>query len=102
MTNFLHWRKMTWAVGLWSVVMATWLVAGSTNAIIVVALWLTGAAALGVMWFATQPLFRIGRGLDGGFFVKPRAGDWRVVNLHRPLHESEGREARAAAHAKPS
>ena len=41
MTNFLHWRKMTWALGLWSVVIATWLVAGSTNSIIVVALWLT-------------------------------------------------------------
>jgi hypothetical protein len=94
MTNFLHWRKMTWALGIWSVVMATWLVAGSANAILVVALWLAGAAALGVVWFATQPPFRIGRGLGDGFFVKPRAGDWRVVNLHRALAESEGRKAR--------
>jgi hypothetical protein len=102
MTNFLHWRKMTWALGIWSVVMATWLVAGSTSVILVLALSLTGAAALGVVWFSTQPLFRTGRGLDNGFFVKPRAGDWRIVNLHRALHEREGRRARTAPRVKPS
>jgi hypothetical protein len=96
MTNFLHWRKMTWALGAWSIVMATWLVAGSTNTIIVVALWLVGLSALGLLWFTTQPPVRTGRGLED-FFVRPRGGDWRVMNLHRDAPESAGRRARAAA-----
>jgi hypothetical protein len=101
MTNFLHWRKTTWALGIWSAVLAIWLVAGNANVFVVVGLWLAGVAALGILWFSTQPLFRRGRGLGDGFFVKPRAGDWRILNLHRTLHESEGRRARTAPRAKP-
>jgi hypothetical protein len=83
MTNFLHWRKMTWALLLWSVVMATWLLAGDSGAALVGLLWLVGAAGLGCLWFITQPLFRQGRGFRESFFVMPGRGKWRVVDLHR-------------------
>ena len=83
MTKFLHWRKMTWALVLWSASMATWLVVGGSGVVLVGVLWLLGAAGLGVLWFMTQPLFRQGRGLQGGFFVRPGPGQWRVLNLHR-------------------
>jgi hypothetical protein len=83
MTNFLHWRKMTWALVFWSVAMATWLVVGSFSAQLVGLLWLVGAAGLGLLWFMTQPLVRQGRGFGHGFFVRPGPGHWRVLNLHR-------------------
>jgi hypothetical protein len=82
MTRFLHWRKMTWALVLWSVAMATWLVVGDTGAALVGSVWLAGVAGLGLLWFMTQAPFRTGRGL-GGFFVRPGPRDWRVLNLHR-------------------
>jgi hypothetical protein len=81
MTNFLHWRKMTWAFVLWSGYIAIWAMitgAGTT----VVAVWLAGAIVASMLWFATQPVFQKGRGLSG-FFVWPGWTDWRVVNLHR-------------------
>jgi hypothetical protein len=83
MTKFLHWRKMTWALLLWSAAMVTWLVVGDSGAALVGVLWLGGAAGLGLLWFMTQPPFRTGRGLGNGFFVRPGPGHWRVLNLHR-------------------
>lgn len=85
MTNFLRWRKKTWAIGVWSAGMATWLLAGDFGTWSVSFMWLVGAAGLGLVWFMTQPLFRRGRGLRDGFFVRPSPGDWRVLNLHRRL-----------------
>jgi hypothetical protein len=82
MTNFLHWRKMTWAIVLWSAAIVTWLLARDPGAAGVV-LGLVGTAGLGFVWFLTQPLFRKGRGLRHGFFVRPGRGHWRLVNLHR-------------------
>jgi hypothetical protein len=83
MTNFLRWRKMTWAFLVWCAALATWLVVGDTGAAVVGFLWLVGTVGIGYVWFMTQPLFRQGRGVRDGFFVRPGRGRWRVVNLHR-------------------
>jgi hypothetical protein len=83
MTKFLYWRKMTWALALWSVVSATWLVVGGTGAALVGAMWLLGSAVLGLLWLMTQPLFRQGHGFGNGFVVRPRPGHWGLLNLHR-------------------
>jgi hypothetical protein len=83
MTNFLHWRKMTWALLLWSATMVTWLLASDSGAALVGFLWLVGTAGLCFVWFMTQPLFRQGQGLRDGFFVRPGRGSWRLVNRHR-------------------
>jgi hypothetical protein len=80
-TNFLHWRKTTWALLLWSGYIATWaLITGSGSAIVAV-WWLAGLVVFRPLSSATQPLFRQGRSLDG--FVRPGWTHWRVVNLHR-------------------
>lgn len=82
MTRFLRWRKTTWALVLWSVAMATWVVVGGPEVLLGL-LWLAGAAALGLVWFLTRSPFRQGRGFGNGLFVWPGPGNWRVVNLHR-------------------
>lgn len=82
MTNFLHWRKMTWAFVVWSAAMTAWLLIGSVSPMRVGVLWLAGMAGFGLLWLATQPLFRRGRGLRG-YFVRPGPGHWRLANLHR-------------------
>jgi hypothetical protein len=83
MTKFLSWRKMTWALLLWPAAMVTWLLVGGVGAALVGVILLVGTAFLGFLWFMTQPLFRQGRGIRNGFFVRPGSGSWRVVNLHR-------------------
>jgi hypothetical protein len=83
MTNFLHWRKMTWLLLLWSATTVTWLLVADSGAAVVGLLWLLGMLSLGFVWFASQPLFRQGRGLGNGFFVRPGRGRWRLVNRHR-------------------
>ena len=94
MTKFLHWRKMTWALALWSAYIATWTTLTGAGPAMVALWWLAGTACLGALWLATQPLFRKGRGLSG-FFVWPGWTDWRVVNLHRTHRAREPRrEAR--------
>ena len=89
MTKFLHWRKPTWALMLWSGYIATWtLITGPGPAM--VALWrLAGMTVLGSLFFATQPLFHQGPGLSG-LFVWPGRADWRV-NLHRIHRATERR-----------
>jgi hypothetical protein len=82
MTNFLQWRKMTWALLAWSAAMTAWILLGSTDATRVGVLWVAGMIFLSLLWLATRPLFQQGRGLSG-IFVKPRRGQLRVVNLHR-------------------
>jgi hypothetical protein len=83
MTNFLHWRKTTWALALWNATVVIWLLAGNSGVGLIVFFWLLGTAGLGFVWFMTQPLFRQGMGLRNGFFVRPGRGHWHVVNLHR-------------------
>jgi uncharacterized protein (DUF58 family) len=82
MTNFLQWRKMTWALLLWSAAMTAWILIGSISATQVGVLWAAGMLLLGLLWLGTQPLFQQGRGLSG-VFVKPGKGHWRGLNLHR-------------------
>ena len=82
MTNFLHWRKMTWALVLWSGFVAAWTVIVGSGLAIAVLWWLAGMIVLGSVWLGTQPLFQQGRGISG-VFVWPGRVDWRVVNLHR-------------------
>ena len=81
MTNFLHWRKMTWVLLLWGGCVATWAVISGSGPLVTI-LWLAGMIVLGSLWLATQPLFQQGRGLKG-FFIRPGWTDWRVVDLHR-------------------
>jgi hypothetical protein len=82
MTNFLQWRKMTWALLAWSAAMTGWVLIGSIAATRVGVLWVAGMIFLSLLWLATQPLFQQGRGLSG-IFVTPRWGQLRLVNLHR-------------------
>ena len=42
MTNVLHWRKMTWALVLWSGYVATWAVITGSGPAIVTLWWLVG------------------------------------------------------------
>ncbi len=86
MTNFLRWRKMTWALVLWNGYIATWAVITGAWPAMVALWWSMGMIVVGALWFATQPLFQQGRGLSG-YFVWPGWTDWRVVDLHR-THEA--------------
>ncbi len=83
MKNFLHWRKTTWALLVWSAAMIAWLFVGAPSVPLAVGLWFVGCVVLAFVWFMTQPLHRQGRGMRDGFFVRPGLGSWRVVNLHR-------------------
>jgi hypothetical protein len=82
MTNFLHWRKMTWVLVLWSGSLLAWMVVAGSGLAILTLGWLGGVVLLGVLWLATQPLFHQGRGFEG-VFVRPSWTQWRVVDLHR-------------------
>jgi hypothetical protein len=90
MTNFLQWRKMTWALLVWSAAMTAWILIGSVDATRAGVLWVAGMIFLSLLWLATQPLFQQGRGLRG-FFVKPGWGQFRVVDLHRTHRGPETR-----------
>jgi hypothetical protein len=88
-TNFLHWRKMTWALPFWSGYIATWAVITGSDPEIVSVWWLAGLVVFCSLWFPTQPLSRQGPSLDG--FVRPGWTHWRVVNLHRTDRGTEPR-----------
>ena len=88
MTNFLHWRKMTWAFVLWSAAMTACLLIGGVRPMGVGLLWFLGMTGFGLLWLATQPLFRQGRGLRG-YFVRPGPRQWRVANLHQAYWATE-------------
>jgi len=90
MTSFIHWRKMTWALVLWSAYVPTWAVITGSGPAIIMLWWLVGMIVFGALWLGTQPLFQKGRGLTG-FFVRPGWTDWRVVNLHRTYRVTESR-----------
>ena len=100
MTKFLHWRKMTWALALWSVYIATWTALSGAGPAMVALWWLAGMALLGALWFATQPLFQKGRG-SNGLFVWPGWTDWRVVNLHRVHDARDPRHGVRTRHVVP-
>ena len=84
MRNFLHWRKMTWVLALWPAALVTLLArTGGGHVLLVSGLWLAGAAVLAIVWFVFRPPYQQGRGFRHGFFMRPRPGNWRVLNLHR-------------------
>ena len=62
MTRFLYWRKMTWAILLWSVAMSAWLIAGGA-VMTSFLLWSFGTVLLTLLWFITRPLWRQGHGV---------------------------------------
>jgi hypothetical protein len=62
MTRFLHWRKMTWAILLWSVAATGWLIAGGA-VVPSLLMWSLGTVLLTLLWFITRPLRRHGHGL---------------------------------------
>ena len=99
MTNFLHWRRMTWALLAWSAAMTAWILIGSISATRVVVLWVAGMTFLSLLWLATQPLFQQGRGLSA-VFVRPRRGQWRVLNLHRTHGGRPGEKGISATHVR--
>ena len=61
----------------------TWLLFAASGAQLVGLVWLLGAIGLVFLWFASQPLYRQGRGLGDGFFVMPGRGRWRLIDRHR-------------------
>ena len=61
MGNFRYWRKMTWALVLWSAGVVVFMVLGGLG-ISSVAIALLGLIVLGVLWFMTRPLWRSGHG----------------------------------------
>jgi hypothetical protein len=76
MTRFLHWRKMTWAILLWSVAMTAWLIAGGA-AVPSFLLWSFGTVVLTVVWFVTRPLWRHGHGFRFRRLRSPDVGPVR-------------------------
>jgi hypothetical protein len=61
MTNFRYWRKMTWALVLWSAGALVFIVVGGfgLSAIAISAL---GLIVLGFIWFMSRPPWRVGHG----------------------------------------
>lgn len=61
MTNFIQWRKMTWAIVLWSAAMAVWMI--GVGAVVLTSLVFSfGIVALAGVWFMSRPLWRQGHG----------------------------------------
>jgi hypothetical protein len=92
MTRFLHWRKMTWALLLWTAAMGVFAVraaratapecgayglkskyftreeclaatSAGIGVVPVTLIWVLGLAVLGALWFITRPLWRQGHGV---------------------------------------
>jgi predicted PurR-regulated permease PerM len=61
MTRFLKWRKMTWALLLWGVLIGLWMISGTfVLALMAGAL---GLIVLSAIWWLTRPLWCQGHGL---------------------------------------
>ena len=93
MTNFLHWRKMTWALLAWSAAMTAWLLIGGVGPMGVGLLWFAGMTGFGLLWLATQPLFQTGA-RPPRLFRPARSG---AVACGEPPPGLLGRDARARA-----
>ena len=63
MEIFRHWRKMTWALVLWSAGIVVFMVIGGPG-ISSGAIALLGLIILGILWFMTRPLWRSGHGVS--------------------------------------
>jgi hypothetical protein len=55
MTNFLHWRKLSCALVLWSGYVVAWTVITGSGPVLFTLWWLTGTIACCSLWVATQP-----------------------------------------------
>ena len=84
----MHWRKWTWAILAWTVLMGLWLIASASAtaascpatggtaadctgyvgvaAVVIVLIWLAGAAPLSLIWLATRGKRRNGEARWGG------------------------------------
>ena len=56
MTNFLHWRKMTWTLVLWSAYIVVWAVITASGPAMIGFWWLAGMIVLAVFWLAHSRL----------------------------------------------
>lgn len=61
MTRFLHWRKMTWVVLIWTV--ATAVAVFPLGFTLAAFTGLLGFASLSLIWFMSRPLWRVGHGM---------------------------------------
>jgi len=62
MARFRYWRKMTWVLLIWGAVMVFFAVSGGFG-LTTIALALGGLLVLGLIWFMTRPLWRVGHGM---------------------------------------
>ena len=60
MTRFREWRKMTWALLLWGVLIGVWMLSGTF--VLALATGVLGLIALSATWWLTRPLWRQGHG----------------------------------------
>jgi hypothetical protein len=60
MKRFLYWRKMTWAIVLWSAAMVVLLV--SSGFVLTFLVGSLGLIALSAIWYGSRPLWRVGHG----------------------------------------
>ena len=61
MERFRNWRKMTWALVLWSAGIVVFMFVGGPG-ISLGAIGVLGLVVLGILWFMTRPLWRSGHG----------------------------------------
>jgi hypothetical protein len=61
MANVKYWRKMTWALVLWSAGIVVFIGMGGLG-ISSLAIGVVGLIVLGILWFMTRPLWRSGHG----------------------------------------
>ena len=61
MANVKYWRKMTWALVLWSAGIVVFMFVGGLG-ISSVAIGVVGLIVLVIVWFMTRPLWRSGHG----------------------------------------
>ena len=99
MTNFLHWRKMTWAIVLWSAYLATWMVLTRSGPVIVVLWWLAGVGLLQLImhWGRIEPSRRHGP-FDPRFGSRPNTA--RLPATNNALQRSAKRASTGAARAQ--
>ena len=82
MTRFVHWRKMTWVLLIWTVAMAA--VVLTFGPAIAFFVWSLGFATLSVLWFMTRPLWRQGHGARFRRLESVRIPFKRVEGLAAP------------------
>ena len=81
MGNFRYWRKMTWALVLWSAGIVVFMLVGGLG-ISSVAIAAVGLIVLGILWFMTRPLWR----------VRPRCELPPGARHRRPVQGAEDRD----------